>query len=97
MRGELDTGALSRHIGRLFCRAAALTRRGGASQKESLGPRTEFRRLSMPTIAGANFRVGRQPTGAATSVNTRRLHVAYSRAGSQCGQFQAVDAPSMGA
>jgi hypothetical protein len=70
-RDEADLGtALSCHIGRLFCRAAAPTRRESASQKESLGTRAEFRRLSMPTIAGANFRVGRQPTGAATSVNT---------------------------
>src|SRR4029450_953741 len=40
--------ALSRHIGRLFCRAAAPTRRGGASQKESLGPSWEIRPLSIP-------------------------------------------------
>jgi hypothetical protein len=80
-RVDHHSRALSRHIGRLFCRAAAPTRRGGASQKESLGPRAEFRRLSMPTIAGANFRVGRQPTGAATSVNTGRLLAAKHLSG----------------
>ena len=42
LQAALRTTALSRHIGRQFCRAAAPTRRGGASQKKSLGPRAEF-------------------------------------------------------